>query len=210
MMGPPGGGKGTQAQRLVRRTGCEHISTGYILRAAVNGGSPLGERVAAGLQAGKLVPDEVMMELVRKALAAVPPERGWLLDGFPRTAPQAEGLLALVRELGQEVAAVVSLDVSDDEIVQRLKDRLTCPGCGFVTVRGEMEEGEACPRCGAGLGLRDDDRPETVRHRLQVYREETLPAQGILSRHIPLRAVDGSGDAEEVFQRIVLVLEAEH
>ena len=210
LMGPPGGGKGTQAARLVEKYGCVHVSTGEILRAAANGGDELGAEIAALLEVGELVPDGMMTRVVRQTLAGIDGARGWLLDGFPRTAAQAGETVALLEDLGQEVAAIVTLAVSEEEIVKRLASRLTCPGCGFVTVRGQMDEGAACPRCGEGLALRDDDRPETVHRRLEVYREQTLPAQAVLARRFPLREVDGCGSPDEVFQRIARVLEAEH
>ncbi len=215
IMGPPGGGKGTQAEGIVERHGVTHISTGDMLRAAVKSGSELGARVEKTLAAGELVGDELMMELIRDRLQQGDArERGWLLDGFPRTVPQAEGLIGLLDDLGQDVAAVISIEVPDEEIVRRLSGRLTCPDCGYVTHRdrGEAAAGDPCPRCGKGpLVQRADDREETVRNRLRVYREKTYPAAETLGRRYPLLRVDGTGRPSDVTQRIAgAVAEAEH
>jgi adenylate kinase len=214
IMGPPGGGKGTQAAALVERHGLLHISTGDMLRAAVKSGSELGQRVEKVLAAGELVSDDLMMALIRDRLGQPDATRGWLLDGFPRTVPQAEGLAALLAELDQPVTAVISIEVADEEIVKRLSGRLTCPDCGLITRKGEdgAAEGAACPRCGKGpLGQRADDREETVRNRLRVYREKTYPAAEVLGRRYRLVRVAGEGRPEDVTRRVEGALaEAEH
>lgn len=210
LMGPPGGGKGTQAARLVETHGYVHLSTGEILRAAVRSGDELGRKVEAILAAGDLVPDELMMDVLRDALAAVPADSaGWLLDGFPRTAPQAEGLIGVLEAAGLDEPLVIDITVPDDEIVSRLSGRLTCSACSHVTAKGEAGEGDSCAKCGDGsLYMRADDKPETVRNRLAVFREKTEPAKAVLAASWNLVGVDGLGSPDDVTERIAGVLEA--
>lgn len=212
LMGPPGSGKGTQAAALAGRHGLQHVSTGELLRAAVASGSELGRRVAGILAAGELVPDEVMMQVVRERLRDA--AGGWLLDGFPRTVPQADGLAALLAELDAADATVVLLEVPDAEIVKRLAGRLTCADCGRVTSRADAAPAGGAPRCpgccGGRLEVRADDREETVRNRLAVYRAKTVPAAEALGRRFPLRRVDGRGSPAEVAQRIASAVAPAH
>ncbi len=209
IMGPPGCGKGTQAAGIVENWQLLHISTGNILRAAVKSGSELGGQVESILAAGELVSDDLMMDLIRDRLQQGDASSGWLLDGFPRTVPQAKGLVELLAEIGQPVDAVVSLEVPDDEVVKRLAGRLTCRECGHTTNRAGLEaDTDQCPQCGAhALYVRDDDREETVRNRLQVYREKTYPAAATLGEHCTLKRVAGMGKPAEVSQRIKSALE---
>jgi adenylate kinase len=205
IMGPPGCGKGTQAAGIVEQYHVTHISTGDMLRAAVKSGSELGHKVEAVLAAGELVSDALMMDLIRDRLQQPDARSGWLLDGFPRTVPQAEGLVQLLQEIGQPVDAVVSLEVPDEEIVRRLSSRLTCSDCGFVTSRDKLPAGgdDKCPQCGGGpLGQREDDREETVRNRLGVYRSKTYPAAATLGERYALLRIEGLGSPAEVAQRI--------
>jgi len=205
IMGPPGCGKGTQASGIVQNYFVTHISTGDMLRAAVKSGSDLGQKVASILAAGDLVSDELMMDLIRDRLQQDDAQSGWLLDGFPRTLPQAEGLVKLLTEIDQPVGAVVSLEVPDEEIVQRLSGRLTCRECGFTTNKAQLNpaERDKCPQCKASaLYQRDDDKEETVRNRLSVYREKTYPAAAALGDYYPLVRIDGIGAPDEVKQRI--------
>jgi adenylate kinase len=205
IMGPPGCGKGTQAAGIVENYGVTHISTGDMLRAAVKSGSELGQKVETVLAAGELVSDDLMMDLIRDRLQADNAAGGWLLDGFPRTVPQAEGLVQLLVEISQPVGAVVSIEVPDEEIVARLGGRLTCRECGHTTNRAVLADdaGDKCPQCGANaLYQRDDDKEETIRNRLQVYRTKTYPAAETLGAQFPLLRVDGLGTPAEVAQRI--------
>jgi len=217
LVGPPGSGKGTQAAELVNRFALRHLSTGDLLRAAVRGGSELGQRIAGILAAGELVPDALMTEIVAERLRALPD--GWLLDGYPRTVPQAEALIALLDELGRAEPAVVVLEVADDEIVRRLAGRLGCADCGAITSRAEAEavaatmgdQGLRCPRChGARLATREDDGEGTVRNRLSVFRSQTQPASERLGRRYRLARVDGRGATADVAQRIAGALAAAH
>ena len=210
-MGPPGSGKGTQASRLVESHGLEHVSTGEILRAAVRGHSELGLKVDSILAAGELVPDDLMMVLIRETLGAISADgAGWLLDGFPRTAPQAAGLVDVVAELQEPAPTVVDIVVPDDVIVERLSGRLTCDKASHVTAKGEAKEGDPCPQCDGELYIRADDTPETVRNRLSVFREKTEPAKVELARHWTVVRVNGLGTPGEVTRRIAGVLEAEY
>jgi len=225
LFGPPGGGKGTQAERLVRAFSLEHVSTGNILRtcqraAAGDAGARTraprvllahADRIAAIIRRGELVPDDLMMQLVGEVLSGLAPDRkGWLLDGFPRTVPQAEGLVALLDERGQQQPQVVVIEVPDAEIVRRLSGRLVCERCQAVTVAGELHEGDRCPVCGEGtLLVRDDDRPETIRRRLAVYRERTEPSLAVLASRCRIIRVDGTGSPDDVAGRIAGELAAD-
>ncbi|MFO7652644.1 MAG: adenylate kinase [Candidatus Krumholzibacteriia bacterium] len=210
IMGPPGCGKGTQAATIIDLLGVVHISTGDMLRAAVGSGSELGHRVQDVMNRGELVSDDLMMEIIRDRLQQDDArERGWLLDGFPRTLPQADGLMELLEKIDQSVGAVISLEVPDEEIVRRLSGRLTCRSCGFVTHRDAVDPArpELCPRCGEpGLYQREDDTEATVRNRLQVYRTKTYPAAARLGEKYPLHRIDGTGAPQDVSQRIRTVL----
>ncbi len=206
IMGPPGCGKGTQANGIVASQQVVHISTGDMLRAAVKSGSELGRKVDAVMQAGDLVTDELMMDIIRERLQQDDARSGWLLDGFPRTVPQAEGLIKLLQEIDQKVGAVVSLEVPDEEIVNRLSGRLSCLDCGHTTSRDKVDS-DACPACEQGkLIQRADDSEETVRNRLNVYRTKTYPAAATLGESYPLLRVDGLGTPDDVKQRIASVL----
>ncbi len=177
LLGPPGVGKGTQAVRLADTVGWEHVSTGDLLRAARRAGSELGRKAQAFMDAGELVPDAVILELVRDHLKRVSPEAGIVFDGFPRTPAQAEGLESVLDAVSRRVDRVVVLQASDEELVKRLGGRRSCPECGAVFnvhFTAPSVEGK-CDRCGGTLVQRADDQPETVRRRLVVYREQTEP-----------------------------------
>lgn len=209
IMGPPGCGKGTQADGIVEAQKIVHISTGDMLRVAVKSGSPLGRKVEAVMAAGELVSDDLMIEIIKERLQQVDAQGGWLLDGFPRTMVQAEALPGLLDEIGQTIDAVVALDVPDEEIVSRLSGRMTCRECGKVTSVGNLvpDRLDVCPACGkSALYQRDDDKEETVRRRLEVFRAQTWPATDKLGEKYSLKLVAGLGDPAEVAQRIAGVL----
>ncbi len=177
LLGPPGVGKGTQAVRLADSVGWEHVSTGDLLRAARRAGTELGRKAQAFMDAGELVPDSLILDLVRDHLKGIPPEAGILLDGFPRTTAQAEGLDGVLEAVGRRVDQVVVFEAPDEELIRRLSGRRSCPECGAVFnvhFTPPKQEG-ICDRCGAALVHRADDKAETVENRLKVYAAQTEP-----------------------------------
>ncbi|HEY8416295.1 MAG TPA: adenylate kinase [Thermaerobacter sp.] len=199
-LGPPGAGKGTQAARLAERAGVPQISTGGMLRAAVRAGTPLGLEAKRYMDAGHLVPDDVTIAIVRERLAQDDCRRGFLLDGFPRTVPQAEGLAAALEELGVGLDGVLYFDVPDEVVVERLSGRRVCPECGATYhIRFDPpREAGRCDRCGAALVQRHDDREETVRERLAVYRRQTEPLVDYYHRAGLLKRVAADRPIQEV------------
>ncbi|MCI0369840.1 MAG: adenylate kinase [candidate division NC10 bacterium] len=211
LLGPPGAGKGTQAQRLTQKLGIPQVSTGDILRAAVAAGTPLGREAKATMDQGALVPDSVVIGIIRERLAAPDCARGYILDGFPRTAAQAEALGEMLQALGTPLTAVLSLTVDPEELVRRLGGRRTCGSCGaaYHLETAPPRRAGLCDRCGGGLLQRDDDREETIRKRLAVYREQTAPLVAYYRGRGLLREVDGRGDIDAIFTRICRLLGAE-
>lgn len=199
-LGPPGAGKGTQAARLAERAGVPQISTGDMFRAAVRAGTPLGLEAKRYMDAGQLVPDEVTIAIVRERLAQPDCRRGFLLDGFPRTVAQAEGLAAALDELDVALDGVLYFDVPDEVVVERLSGRRVCPDCG-ATYHLRFDPPRrpgTCDRCGSQLLQRPDDREETVRERLAVYRRQTEPLVDYYRRAGLLRPVAADRPIEEV------------
>lgn len=208
LMGPPGAGKGTQGALLARRYGIPRYSTGDILRAARREGTELGQAAQAYMDAGELVPDDIILGMMREALSSDEAADGFLLDGFPRTIPQVEGLAELLNDLGLELDAVVDLDVPDDEIVRRLSSRRVCADCGRVAPADTGDE-TACPDCGGELRRRPDDDPATVRRRLEVYRDETAPVLDWYGdSDTPVLRVRGTGSVDDVLERVVRAIPA--
>jgi len=209
LLGAPGAGKGTQAERIVARYGLPHISTGDMLRAAVAQGTELGLAAKRSMDAGELVPDEVVVGIVRDRLADPDTGRGFLLDGFPRTLAQAERLDAMLAEEGRSITHVLLIEVPEDELVLRIAGRRSCTGCGKlynVTFDPPREEG-VCDVCGAPLFQRADDNEETVRNRLAVYRDQTAPLIDYYDAKGVLRKVSGGGKLpHEVFTQVAGVL----
>lgn len=205
-MGPPGAGKGTQGERLARWAEVPRFSTGDMLREARREGTDLGRQARRYMDAGELVPDEVILGLIDEALAGGEAAGGFVLDGFPRTVAQAEGLSDILERRGHALDAVLDLQVPEEEIVRRLGSRRVCPECGQVTsVAGSAGDGdeELCPECGAALVQREDDRPATVRRRLEVYRRETEPVLAWYRQGpVPVREVDGKGEVGQVQGRL--------
>ena len=209
LLGPPGAGKGTQAKMLAERYRVPQISTGDILRVAVAAGTPLGKEAKTYMDRGALVPDEVVIGIVRDRLTEPDCQGGYLLDGFPRTVAQVEALTRMLRELGVPLPTVVSLDVGEEEVVRRLAGRRTCQACGepfHVEFHPARLEG-VCDKCGGDLIQREDDKEETIRRRLQVYREQTEPLIGYYQTQGLLETVNGLGETGEVFARISSKLE---
>lgn len=209
LVGPPGAGKGTQAWYVARHFSIPQISTGDIFRANVNEQSDLGVEARKYMDAGDLVPDEVTIAMVRKRLSQDDAVDGFLLDGFPRTVGQAEALQQMLADLGTGLDAVLALSVDDDEVVRRLSGRRTCRGCGRVWhVEFDQPSSEGvCDDCGGELFRRDDDAPETVRRRLEVYLDQTEPLVDHYDRQGLLRRIDATGGVDEVTQRAIAALD---
>lgn len=210
LVGAPGAGKGTQAQYLAKHYGIPQISTGEIFRANIAAQTELGRRAKLYMDAGDLVPDEVTIAIVRDRLAQADTAPGFLLDGFPRTVPQAEALSGILDELQTPLDAVLELQIEDDEVVRRLSGRRTCRKCGHVwhvdfdppTVPG------GCDNCGGELFQRDDDLPDTIRRRLEVYAEQTEPLVGFYTSAGLLRSVPASGAVDDIIERAIQALES--
>ena len=196
MLGPPGAGKGTQARRLAESRGVPHISTGEILRAAVQANTDLGRKAKAVIESGRLVSDEIMIGIVNDRLDNDDAREGFLLDGFPRTVFQADALDNILG--GRQPLVVIDLSVNDDELVRRLSTRRMCESCGVITGAVSGKPAVVCDTCGGALKQRSDDREEVVRERLVVYRQSTEPLISYYQRRPTFRSIDGSQDEESV------------
>ena len=204
LLGPPGAGKGTQAVRLVEKYGVPQISTGDILRRAMKEGTETGLKAKSYIDAGKLVPDDVIIDIVKERLAMDDCRGGYILDGFPRTVPQAEALDGFA-----VIDSVIELDVADQVLVDRLSGRRVCLKCG-ATYHVSMLEGKTtCGKCGETLIQRDDDKPETVLNRLKVYHDQTAPLIGYYGKKGLLHKVAGDQGIEGTFRAIMKELGAE-
>ena len=204
LLGPPGAGKGTQAEILNKKLGIPTISTGNILRAAVKNGTPVGLKAKEYMDAGKLVPDEVIIGVISERLAEADCQNGFILDGVPRTIPQAEAL----EKAGISFDAVVSIEISDEEIVERMAGRRVCTACGapyHVKNMPPKVEG-VCDACGGTLEARADDKPEVVRDRLQVYHKETAPLKDFYAARNLLKTVDNQPTVAETTTAILNAL----
>ena len=208
LLGPPGSGKGTQAERLKSNFGIPHISTGDMLREALRDGTELGLKAAGFMRSGKLVPDELVVEMVGERLSRDDCSEGFILDGFPRNIPQTEGLEKLLGGSEEAIGCVISLDVDEDIIVDRISSRRVCEGCGAVynTKLNPPKDALRCDLCGGKVVQREDDKEETIRKRLQVYREETSPIKEFYRKKGVLSEIPGDGSVEEVFGKILGVL----
>ncbi|MGC4887789.1 adenylate kinase [Micromonospora sp. DT227] len=205
LVGPPGAGKGTQAEFIAAHLSVPKISTGDIFRANVTQGTPLGVEAKRYMDAGKLVPDDVTINMVRDRLAEPDAGEGFLLDGFPRTTPQAAELDKLLADLGSTLDLVLELVVDDDEVIRRLSGRRTCRGCGkiwHVEFDATTRDG-ICDRCGAELFQRDDDKPETIAARLREYSEKTAPLVDYYGAQGKLVGIDATGPVEDVTVRAI-------
>jgi len=210
LLGPPGAGKGTQAKMLTERFGIPQISTGDILRGAVRDGTPMGLLAKGCMAAGLLVPDDVVVGIVRERLQQADCASGFILDGFPRTVAQADALNETLVSLDKELDAVVSLTVDTEALVGRLTGRRTCSQCGrgFHIIYDPPMLAAICDACGGGLTQREDDREETIRKRLSVYSEQTAPLEAYYASAKLLLPVDGMLEIEIVHQQIVGILQA--
>lgn len=202
LLGPPGAGKGTQAAAVKERYGIPHVSTGDMLREHVRGGTDLGRRAREYMDGGKLVPDELIIAMMEDRLSQGDCKDGFLLDGFPRTVPQAEALDQLLHKMGIGIDAVVLLDVSDDVVVERLSGRRVCRSCGAIyhVSFHPSSKGNICEACGGDLYQREDDREEVIRRRLKVYHEQTSPLESYYEAKGLLRRVSGEGATDAVLR----------
>jgi adenylate kinase len=209
LLGPPGAGKGTQAVRIAEAYGIPHISTGDILRANVKDGTPLGTEAKRYMDAGDLVPDDVIVGMVGDRLEQPDATEGFLLDGFPRTVPQARSLEDLLVERETPLSVVLRLSVAKDEVVQRLTGRRTCADCGriFHLVHDPPSEAHRCDECGGELQQRDDDREDVVLNRLEVYAVQTEPLEHFYWERGLLRDVEAVGSPDEVFASARAILD---
>lgn len=208
MLGAPGAGKGTQAKKIAAKYHVPHISTGDIFRANIKNGTELGKKAKTYMDQGLLVPDELVVDLVVDRVNQEDCVDGYVLDGFPRTIPQAEALDKALAALGQKVDYAINVEVPDENIVTRMGGRRACVGCGatyHLEYAPTKEEG-ICDACGRELILRDDDKPETVTKRLNVYHEQTQPLIDYYTQAGILKEVDGTVDIEEVFRAITVIL----
>lgn len=209
LLGPPGAGKGTQAQMIVERYRIPQISTGDMLREAVKNGTSLGKQAKTYMEKGELVPDEVVIGIIDERLRAPDCSAGFILDGFPRTAPQAEALQAILDKIGKSVDHVINIEVDPEELVRRLTGRRTCKNCGamfHIAFHPPAKEG-ACDRCGGNLYQREDDREETIRTRLKEYEKQTSPLIRYYDQKNLLRPVEGMGKQSQIFDQILRVLD---
>ena len=208
MLGAPGAGKGTQAKMIAEKYGLPHISTGDIFRANIKNGTELGKEAKEYMDKGLLVPDELTVRLLLDRVAQDDCKNGYVLDGFPRTIPQAEVLDEKLSELGEKVDYAINVDVPDENIVNRMSGRRACLNCGatyhIVSIPPKKEG--ICDVCGSALVLRDDDKPETVQNRLKVYHDQTQPLINFYEKKGVLRSVDGTLPMEEVFTAITKIL----
>jgi adenylate kinase len=209
LLGPPGAGKGTQAARIVQSRGMPHISTGDILRANVRAGTDLGVQARRFMDAGELVPDDVIIGMVGERLAEPDAVTGFLFDGFPRTVPQARALEELVNERGTPIDVAVRLIVDRDDVVLRLTGRRTCAQCNrvFHLLHNPPREEGRCDDCGSALIQRDDDREDVVLNRLEVYRTQTEPLEHFYWERGLLRDIEATDSVDEVTARILDTLE---
>ncbi|HAF26876.1 MAG TPA: adenylate kinase [Lachnospiraceae bacterium] len=208
MLGAPGAGKGTQAKMIAEKYSIPHISTGDIFRANIKNGTDLGKEAKTYIDAGKLVPDELTVKILLDRVKEDDCKDGYVLDGFPRTIPQAEVLENALKELNDSVDFAINVDVPDENIVRRMGGRRACLSCGatyHIEHIPPRKEG-ICDKCGAELVLRDDDKPETVLNRLKVYHEQTQPLIDFYEKKGILKSVDGTVDMKDVFKAITDIL----
>jgi adenylate kinase len=205
LLGPPGAGKGTQAKLMIDKWNIPQVSTGDILRAAVREGTALGIEAKGFMDSGELVPDRVVIGIIAERLREEDAAEGFILDGFPRTIPQAEALQEILDDLGRNIDHVISIEVDDEELVTRLTGRRMCKGCGesFHVLFNPSDKEGVCDRCSGELYQRDDDKEDTIRQRLAVYSDQTQPLIAFYEKQGRLRRIDGTGSIEEIFSRVV-------
>ena len=210
MLGAPGAGKGTQAKKLAAKYEIPHISTGDIFRANIKEGTELGNKAKGYMDQGLLVPDELVIDLVADRLTWEDAANGYVLDGFPRSIPQAKALTQALAARGEKVDYAIDIEIPDQNIIERMGGRRACVGCGatYHIVNIPPKKEGICDNCGQALILRDDDKPETVKKRLDVYHEQTQPLIDYYKEEGVLEEVDGTLEMDEVFGEIIKILEA--
>lgn len=210
MLGAPGAGKGTQAKKIADKYQIPHISTGDIFRANIKNGTELGQKAKSYMDQGLLVPDELTLELIMDRFQNPDCANGYVLDGFPRTIPQAEALTKALEEKGDAIDYAINVEVPDENIITRMSGRRACLACGstYHIVYAPTKAEGICDRCGEKLVLRDDDKPETVKKRLDVYHNQTQPLIEYYQGQGKLKEVDGTQSMEKVFDAIVQILGA--
>lgn len=208
MLGAPGAGKGTQAKKLAAKYSIPHISTGDIFRANIKNGTELGKKAKTYMDQGALVPDELVVDLVVDRFKNPDCANGYVLDGFPRTIPQAEALEIALKAIGETVDSAINVEVPDEKIINRMSGRRACVGCGatYHIKYNPPKVEDVCDICGDKLILRDDDKPETVKNRLSVYHDQTQPLIDFYNRKGVMAEVDGTKDMDDVFNAIVNIL----
>ncbi len=208
MLGAPGAGKGTQAKMIAERYGIPHVSTGDILRANIKNGTELGAKAKTYMDQGLLVPDDLVVDLVIDRFREADCQNGYILDGFPRTIPQAEALDRALQAIGESVDYAINVEVPDENIVRRMSGRRACVSCGatYHIVYNPTKVENICDVCGGELILRDDDKPETVQNRLSVYHDQTQPLIEYYNKKGILQQVDGTVDMKDVFAAICKIL----
>ncbi|MCR5638908.1 MAG: adenylate kinase [Lachnospiraceae bacterium] len=208
MLGAPGAGKGTQAKMIADRYHIPHVSTGDIFRANIKNNTELGKEAKKYMDEGKLVPDELTVKILLDRVAQPDCKDGYVLDGFPRTIPQAEVLDSELKKLGDKIDVAINVEVPDENIVQRMSGRRACLNCGatYHIVHIPPKTEGICDRCGQALVQRDDDKEETVKNRLKVYHEQTQPLIDFYTKKNVLKEVDGTVDMKDVFESITNIL----
>ncbi|HDL17663.1 MAG TPA: adenylate kinase [Bacteroidetes bacterium] len=208
LLGAPGVGKGTQAKKIQEKFPIPQISTGEILRAAVKNQTELGKQAKVIMEKGELVPDDLIVGLVRERLQEEDCKKGFILDGFPRTIPQAEALDVLLQELNMKLNAVIDIDVDYEKIIARLTNRRLCPSCGadYNLLNNPPNPDNTCKKCGETVIQRDDDKEGTIRNRLEVYEKQTRPLKDFYAEKGMLKVVNGDQGVDDVFGKIVKIL----
>ena len=208
LLGAPGAGKGTQAKKLIDKYGIPQISTGDILRKAVADGTPLGKEAKSYMDSGGLVPDSVVIGLVKERIAQDDCKKGYILDGFPRNTAQAEALDKMLAALNMSLTAALSVDVPFEDLMKRLTGRRTCKGCGQmynIYFKAPAKEG-TCDKCGGELFQRDDDKEATIKKRLEVYNAQTAPLIDYYGKKGIVKSVSGTGSIDDIFKKVCEVL----
>jgi adenylate kinase len=208
LLGAPGAGKGTQAKKLIEKYGIPQISTGDLLRAAVGEGTELGKEAKSYMDKGELVPDSVVLGMVEERLKQDDCKEGYILDGFPRNTAQAEALDKMLEDLGMPIDAALNVDVPTEDLMKRLTGRRTCKDCGqmYNVYFNAPETESACDKCSGELFQRDDDKEETISKRLEVYDSQTAPLIDYYGKKGILKTISGTGDIEEIFEKVVQTL----